>query len=297
MHSRAAPGHTPEVVPAEATGVVSLLAPQVVGLGLLEAVEDATLLALEDENDADGDGVSGRAQRLEPTTALADLMARDVALPAGTGVTVPYLGRFGRKASATTLLHQTLTAYVQDMGVTTPFQGVSLLAGSEVLDAGLEIDVNAIADVVIYLRTLKLPARRSSGDPVVLDGERLFDAIGCASCHVPTLTTGPSAIAALSGVSFSPYSDLLLHDIGPELDDGYTEGVAGSSEWRTTPLWGLGLAARSQGGHGYYLHDGRARSLDEAIDLHGGEGAAARARFLALAADARASVIAFLESL
>jgi CxxC motif-containing protein (DUF1111 family) len=183
------------------------------------------------------------------------------------------------------------------MGVTTPFTGVSLLAGSEVLDAGFEIDAAGLADVTIYLRTLKAPPRRNEGDPAVLHGENLFADMGCSSCHVTSMTTGPSVIASLADVTFAPYSDFLLHDMGPELDDGYTEGVATTSEWRTTPLWGLGLAAQSQGGEGFYLHDGRARSFAEAIAYHGGEGAAARGRFEALTEGERHALYFFLESL
>ena len=297
LQSRALPGYAVERLPEEASGVTRFLAPPVSGLGLVEAVPDEALLALEDPDDADGDGISGRAQRLSPTAALADMFARDVALPEAVGRVAPYVGRFGRKASATSLLHQTLTAYVQDMGITTPFTGVALLAGSEVLDAGFEIDAAELADVTVYLRTLKAPPRRNTTDAVVRDGERLFGELGCASCHVTSMTTGPSVIEALSGVTFAPYSDFLLHDLGPELDDGYTEGVATTAEWRTSPLWGLGLGARSQGGEGFYLHDGRAGSFAEAIAFHGGEAAAARSRFELLSEGERRALYAFLESL
>lgn len=297
LQSRAVAGQATERLPDDATGVTRLLAPPVSGLGFVEAVEDTTLLALEDPDDLDGDGISGRAQRLAPTAALTDMFHRDVGLPAGVGTATPYVGRFGRKASATSLLHQTLTAYVQDMGITTPFTGVALLAGSEVLDAGFEIGAAELADVTIYLRTLKAPPRRGAEDPRVRQGEEAFTAAGCPACHVPSLTTGPSVIAALSNVTFAPYSDFLLHDMGPELDDAYTEGVAATAEWRTTPLWGIGLAARSQGGEGFYLHDGRAHSYAEAIAYHGGEAAAARAAFEAMSEDEQRAFHAFLESL
>lgn len=297
LQSRAIAGHAVEVVPDSATGVTRLIAPQVGGLGLLEAVSDATLLAREDPDDLDGDGISGRAQRLTPTAALADMFLRDVALPEGVGDATPYIGRFGRKASATSLLHQTLTAYVQDMGITTPFSGVALLAGSEVLDAGFEVGAAELADVTIYLRTLKAPPRRNANDAKVMQGEAQFRAARCNACHTEELTTGPSVIAALANVTFAPYSDLLLHDMGPELDDAYTEGIATTAEWRTSPLWGLGLAAASQGGQGFFLHDGRATSFTEAIALHGGEAAAARAAFEAMTDDERRALFAFLESL
>ena len=154
-----------------------------------------------------------------------------------------------------------------------------------------------ITDVVFYLRTLKPPPRRDADDSEVAAGEAAFAQIGCARCHLPSLTTGASSIVPLNRVTFHPYTDLLLHDMGPELDDNYTEGQALTSEWRTAPLWGLGLAERSQGGDAFYLHDGRARSLVGAINLHGGEAAASRAAFQALPAATQSLVIRFLRSL
>src|SRR5690606_7874661 len=125
----------------------------------------------------------------------------------------------------------------------------------------------------------------------------IFNAIGCAKCHRPELQTGNSSIAALSNKVFYPYTDLLLHDMGPGLDDGYTEGSAKTYEWRTPALWGLGLSRFSQGGGYFLMHDGRARSIEEAIMLHGGEGSAARENFEVLADEDRAKLLAFLESL
>jgi len=128
-------------------------------------------------------------------------------------------------------------------------------------------------------------------------GEALFAASQCARCHLPSLTTGASRIAPLNRQVFHPYTDLLLHDMGPELDDGYTEGIALTSEWRTPPLWGLGLAEAAQGGRAFYLHDGRARTLREAIELHGGEAAASREAFRLLTPADQELVLAFLRSL
>ena len=147
------------------------------------------------------------------------------------------------------------------------------------------------------MRTLKVPPRRNAGQPEVLAGEKLFIRIGCAKCHVPTLKTGLSDIAALSNQTFHPYTDLLLHDMGPELDDHYTEGSARTSEWRTAPLWGLGLAADAQGGQVFLLHDGRARSLEEAIKYHGGEAADSRAKFTEMPAQEQENLLSFLQSL
>ena len=213
-----------------------------------------------------------------------------------------YIGRFGKKAISVNLLHQTVNAYSEDMGLTTDFLVDDLFipsAGNLAADAvpDPEVSSDVLASVVFYLRTLRVPLRRNENDPDVVAGERLFESIGCARCHIPTLKTGRSDIAPLNEVEFHPYTDLLLHDMGPELDDGYTEGVALTSEWRTAPLWGLGLAAKFQGGTPFYLHDGRATSLREAIALHGGEGSQSRAAFEALPASERAQVIAFLESL
>ncbi|RMH21017.1 MAG: hypothetical protein D6701_03080 [Gemmatimonadetes bacterium] len=212
------------------------------------------------------------------------------------------IGRFGRKAAAINLLHQTMNAYLQDMGLTTDLfnrdllhAGVGNFAEDGVPDP--EIPSSELNAVVFYLKTLRVPLRRDLDDPDVRDGEVIFEQIGCAKCHVPTLRTGPSEIAPLDRVTFHPYTDLLLHDMGPELDDGYTEGRAATSEWRTTPLWGLGLSEEFQGGIAFYMHDGRARSLREAIELHGGEGSASRAAFRGLSAEDQERLLAFLRSL
>ena len=154
-----------------------------------------------------------------------------------------------------------------------------------------------LKNVVFYVRTLKAPPRRNENDANVRAGEALFDQIDCAGCHVPAMTTGKTDIEALSQKTFYPYTDLLLHDMGPDLDDGYTEGSALRSEWRTVPLWGLGLAADSQGGQVFFLHDGRATTLRDAIGFHGGEAAASRSAFDQLSPEAQEQLIAFLESL
>jgi len=144
---------------------------------------------------------------------------------------------------------------------------------------------------------LQTPIQRTPNDPTVVSGQALFAQIGCASCHKPALTTGYSPIAALSYQTFNPYTDLLVHDMGPGLDDHYTEGDAKTSEWRTTPLWGLGLAPGVQGGDVYLMHDGRAHSITQAIQMHGGEAAASSARFGQLSSAQQAAVIKFLQSL
>lgn len=307
LQDRAIPGFRPESPPAGVTGMADFMPPSVTGLGYLEAVDDATLLALEDPDDTDGDGISGRVQIIDETTGLSEVadlegLAAEGPATRGTVVDGGFIGRFGRKAGTINLLHQTITAYHQDMGLTTdllPRDLLSVETGNFAEDGVADPEVSSaeLNAVVFYLKTLREPLRRNRDDPVVGAGEEIFADIGCAACHLPELTTGRSEIEALDRVTFHPYSDLLLHDMGPELNDGYTEGRATTSEWRTTPLWGLGLSADFQGGQPFFMHDGRARTLEEAIELHGGEGSASRDGFRALDADERAALLAFLRSL
>jgi CxxC motif-containing protein (DUF1111 family) len=307
LQHRSIPGYPAEEIPAEATGVATFNPPAVSGLGFLDAVDDATLIALADPTDADGNGISGRLQLHVPT----ELMEAAVALEAlgspdpgarGTLVNGMYIGRFGKKALAVNLLQQTVAAYQQDIGITSDLLPEDLFnpaAGNRASDGvpDPEVSTSTVANVVFYLKTLRAPPRREAEHPEVLAGEELFESIGCAHCHVPTLTTGRSELAVLDRVTFHPYTDLLLHDMGPELDDGYTEGVALSSEWRTPPLWGVGIQASFQGGRMFLMHDGRARTFEEAIDLHGGEGAASRDAFGALSGENSARLLRFLRSL
>lgn len=307
VQNRAILNYVPEAVPSIATGSAVFTAPAVTGLGYLEAVDDATLLGLADPDDRDGDGISGRVQLVGPSDLLAEIARLELLFDPGeprrhTPIDGKYIGRFGKKASAINLLQQTVTAYREDMGLTTDLlmedpvnPEVGNFAGDDVADP--EVPSNTVANVVFYLKTLRAPPRRDAGDPDVRAGEALFQQIGCARCHLPTLRTGPSRIATLSQVEFHPYTDLLLHDMGPELDDAYTEGRALTSEWRTPPLWGIGLAEQSQGGRAFYLHDGRARSLEEAIQLHGGEGAPSREAYRRLPTAQVAQLIRFLRSL
>ena len=146
----------------------------------------------------------------------------------------------------------------------------------------IEVSDNTVGDVVAYLQTLKAPIQRNQNDPDVTEGSNIFISLGCGSCHKQTLNTGFSQIDALSDKTFHPYTDLLLHDMGPGLDDGYTEGNAKTSEWRTPPLWGLGLSPNSQGQQYFLLHDGRAKSIEQAIELHGGEATTAKNNYILL---------------
>lgn len=205
-----------------------------------------------------------------------------------------YITRFGKKASVYDLLQQTADAYNQDIGITSFYEPYDTYSGDMLSP---EIDRQTISDVVFYLQTLKAPVPRNQDDPDVIAGRNLFDQVQCAACHRPNMETGYSPIEVLSNVTFHPYTDLLLHDLGPELNDGYTEGFANSAQWRTAPLWGLGLSKDAQGGKYYLMHDGRAKSLEEAIALHGGEAANSRALFEQLSQEEKHQVLTFLESL
>ncbi|MEE9169071.1 MAG: di-heme oxidoredictase family protein [bacterium] len=295
LQHRAISGYDPETIPSEATGVTRLMPPAITGLGYLEAVQDELILALADPEDADGDGISGVPNWISPPDYFVE---RPHHLPSNG----QYIGRFGKKAGAIDLLHQIVTAYKEDMGITTDFDTeenynvqTGVFTGDDVEDP--EANASVVRNVVFYVKTLKTPPRRNKNDPDVLEGEQLFRRINCVGCHVPTLLTGKSDVAAINESAFHPYTDLLLHDMGPELDDGYTEGTASTSEWRTAPLWGIGLAEDSQGGEAFYLHDGRARTLEQAIQLHGGEAADSGASFTSLSAKEKEQLISFLKSL
>ncbi len=295
LQGRAIAGFPPEEIPAEATGVTKLLAPAVTGLGFLEAVPDEALLSLADPEDSDGDGISGVPNYLIPPDYFQPS-------PSNIGNNGMYIGRFGKKAGAINLLHQVVNAYNEDMGITSEFRPHDPRNYKSGLQSGDNVDSPEVGtfivnNVVFYVRTLKAPTRRDENNPDVKAGEQLFSKIGCDGCHTPVMMTGPSDVAALDRKEFYPYTDLLMHDMGSELDDGYTEGSALTSEWRTAPLWGIGLAEDSQGGQTFFLHDGRATTLEEAIEYHGGEGATSREKFRALSANEKTQLIKFLKSL
>jgi CxxC motif-containing protein (DUF1111 family) len=254
--------------------------PAVFGLGLLEAVPEQDVLARADPDDADRDGVSGRAQWVRDPSS---------------GRTV--LGRFGWKASRSSLAAQAAAALLNDLGVTSPLFPVPVQPRGHDGDAQHpEIGDSDLASVVLYLRALAVPARRRAMEPVVREGEALFTSIGCAACHRPRLETGPADWPELANQTIGAYTDLLLHDLGPDLADEVEEGVASGREWRTPPLWGLGLLQTVNGAVGL-LHDGRARSAEEAILWHGGEAEAVRQRFIALPRTGREALLQFLDSL
>jgi CxxC motif-containing protein (DUF1111 family) len=263
------------------------VAPQMIGLGLLASVAEADILARADDLDADGDGISGRANR------VPDLVSGDPAA----------LGRFGWKAGQPTIGQQVAAAFRDDVGITNPLflDEACTSAQADCLAApsggSPEADGTILDFVTFYSHHLAVPARRAVADPEVARGRALVEAIGCTACHVPTLVTGPNPLfPALAGQVIHPWTDLLLHDLGPDLADDRPEALADGREWRTPPLWGVGLV-ETVNEHTRYLHDGRARNLAEAILWHGGEAEAARERFRLLAAADRAAVIRFLEDL
>ncbi len=268
------------------------VAPQMIGLGLLEAIPAADILALADPDDADGDGISGR-----PNVVWSAEFDQ------------PMLGRFGLKAGNPTIMQQSAGAFAGDIGISNPLfpAGAGECTAAQTVcqaaihgdgdDRGTEIDAEGMDLVTFYSRNLAVPARRDVDDPQVLEGKRVFYETGCASCHTPSFVT--HRLEDQPAQSFQliwPYTDMLLHDMGPALADNRPEARATGQEWRTPPLWGIGLTEQVSG-HTYFLHDGRARSLLEAVLWHGGEAQAQRDAVVEMQTAQRAALIAFLESL
>jgi CxxC motif-containing protein (DUF1111 family) len=274
------------------TTLSARIAPQMIGLGLIESIPEDRIRALADPDDADGDGISGKLQMVRDRTGERRL------------------GRFGWKAENATIRDQTAHAFAGDLGISTSdidrphgdcteaqkdclerMTGVQeRLGNSEAPDPILEL----VAD---YSRHLAVPARRKSGFPEILKGKELFYASGCISCHQPKfVTAGDAPAKEFKAQLIWPYSDLLLHDMGEGLADGQVVGAATGREWRTPPLWGIGLTSTVTK-KAFYLHDGRARSLEEAILWHGGEAGKARDNYAKLTQADRENLIKFLESL
>jgi CxxC motif-containing protein (DUF1111 family) len=261
------------------------VAPPVFGVGLLEAVPAEAIEGAADPEDRDGDGISGRANHV---------------VDPATGERV--LGRFGWKAAVPSVRAQNAAAFAGDIGITSSLhpEQPCTAAQTACLDrpsgGDPELDDRKLDQVTFYTRTLAVPARRDAGRASTRRGQRTFDRIGCESCHTARLATGAADLPQLAHQTIRPYTDLLLHDLGAGLADRRPDGEATGREWRTPPLWGIGLV-ETVNGHTRYLHDGRARNLLEAILWHGGEARAARDRFARLSARERADVLAFLESL
>jgi CxxC motif-containing protein (DUF1111 family) len=262
------------------------VAPAVFGLGLLEALTDEAILANEDVEDKDGDGISGKANYGwdAPTQKMA-------------------LGRFGWKATSPTLLHQNSGAALGDMGLTSTYQPaenhsakISLLNGADATE-DFDISEQQLAKMTFYIRNLSVPARRDMQNKEALLGEKIFQEISCSSCHTETFTTSDDfELEYMRNQQIYPYSDMLLHDMGEDLADKRPDFLADGQEWRTQPLWGLGLHGMVNG-NAFYLHDGRARSIEEAILWHGGEADASRENFKNLSRKERQALLKFLKSL
>ena len=259
------------------------LAPHMVGLGLLEAIPDSNLEALSDPNDEDGDGISGRISWIETENGIQ-------------------VGRFGWRAESPSVQDQVVGAFVGDMGLTTAFAPKDTCTDSQerCINAPTggepEVSDRILSRVVTYSKTIAVPVRRKPDDPQVLRGKGLFKRIQCSSCHEPSYVTGESDIAALSGQVIWPYTDLLLHDMGPALADVNAKDHELTREWRTAPLWGIGLATEISEKVGY-LHDGRARTIEEAILWHGGEAQQSRDLFMNLSFADRTALLAFVSDL
>ena len=276
-----------------ATMLSPRVAPPVIGMGLLEAIPEADILAGADPDDMNGDGISGRAN-----IVWSDEHDRAM------------LGRFGWKAGQPTVSQQAAAAFRGDVGISTPLyprpQGDCTASqetcrGAPHGGASLTNTVEASAALfdllVFYTRNLGVPARRDVGEPQVLKGKRLFYEAKCIACHRPKFVTRRDSIGEEQSFQLIwPYTDLLLHDMGAGLADDRPEGEATGREWRTPPLWGIGLT-ETVSGHTFFLHDGRARNLLEAILWHGGEAEAAKQRVVAMTRDERAALLAFLRSL
>jgi CxxC motif-containing protein (DUF1111 family) len=286
IQNRAINGFTPEQIPT-GVGFSKFIPPANTGLGLIEAVPDTAILAMADPDDLDSDGISG-------VPNWNTIPPYIIPLPGANSRNGKYITRFGKKASVYSLMQQTVGAYNQDMGINSEYEPYDVYTGNM---TDPEVSLHTVNNVVFYLRTLKAPIQRNQNDPTVVEGKRIFSEVGCENCHRSTLKTGSSSIAPLAFKEIHPYTDLLLHDMGAGLDDGYTEGMALTSEWRTPALWGLGLSKNSQGGGYHLLHDGRAKSIEEAIFLHGGEATRSSQLFQHLSSTDRIKLIAFLESL
>nr|WP_243393369.1 di-heme oxidoredictase family protein [Leptospira perolatii] len=262
-------------------------APMIPGLGLLEAIPEETILSWADPNDSDGDGISGKTNLVWDAKASKKV-----------------LGRFGWKANEPSLAQQNQGAFLGDIGMTSPLfpldncpasQSACITASGGTHEP--EINSETAEAVIFYTKLVAVPGRRNVNDADVIKGKEIFGNIGCANCHKPYVQTGfVDGFPELSFQHIKPYTDLLLHDMGPNLADNRPDFQASGSEWRTPPLWGLGLI-QTVNGHNRLMHDGRANGPEEAILWHGGEADTARTKFQALTADDRQSILTFLNSL
>lgn len=265
-----------EVVPAQAQFISRRITTPIFGMGLIEAIPEAQIRALADPNDLTKDGISGRvAEVFNPETNRTEV------------------GRFGWKCQVSSTHIFAGDAYLNEMGITSPTfsmevrpQGNSIPAGADTVADPEDFNGARTNRVTDFMRFTASPA----GALGTIQQRALFQKVGCAGCHTPSMTTGPNPVAGLSNQTVNLYSDLLVHDMGPALADGVVQGQASGSEWRTAPLWGLRFRP-------FLLHDGRARSIDEAIRLHGGEATRSVKTYNALSSTERATLLSFLQGL
>lgn len=245
-------------------------APPVFGAGLLEAIADDIILASQDPSDSNADGISGKANIVYEVATQSNKV-----------------GKFGRKANSATLLQQTASAYFGDMGI----------ANSLFNNGTSELDDSILNDAVFYVQTIAVPRSATHLDPLAIEGKAVFNSLSCSTCHTEKQTTGPHPVSAVSNQTIFPFTDLLLHDMGEGLADNREDFLATGKEWKTPALWGIGISATILSSSATYLHDGRARSLEEAILWHGGEAEKSKNDFRNLAQPERIKLIRFLESL
>ncbi len=265
----------------------ALLSPRigspVFGLGLLEVITENDILQNQDINDTDGDGISGKANYV---------------FDAVTGTTK--IGRFGWKANTATILEQCAGAYNGDMGITSYLKPIETGFGQSNGEDGFgddpELADHILQRVALYCKTLAVPAPRNITVSNVRRGAKIFEQLECAKCHIPKMQTGSSTIAALANQTIFPYSDLLLHDMGDGLADNRSDFLANGNEWKTRPLWGIGLT-NVVNNHTNFLHDGRAKNITEAILWHGGEALNSKNKFKQLSAKDRNDLLNFINSL
>ena len=259
------------------------VAPANFGLGLLEAIPEQAILALADPDDHDKNGISGRPNYVHDNKS-------------GKNV----LGRFGWKANQPTIEQQIHQAFNMDIGITTPdatYNDRASYGAASAANAPPELQQKEFDPLLYYMKMIAVPQRRNWQDPTVRRGQRIFHNVGCAGCHTPSFTTGDAGgYAELAHQTIRPYTDMLLHDMGEGLADNRPDGLANGQEWRTPPLWGIGLV-KTVSKHTFFMHDGRARNMEEAVLWHGGEAAAAQNLYRRLRREDRAALITFLESL
>jgi CxxC motif-containing protein (DUF1111 family) len=254
------------------------LAPHIWGTGLLEAIDEETILNLQDPQDLNNDGISGRANFVTDSQGNYRL------------------GRFGYKASKYSLKQHIASALNTDMGVTTSI--FPSIDNGPIEDSVPEISDKELDQLYRYIALLGLTPQRNYEDSNVIEGEQLFNSINCSACHISHITTSEfHPLTELRSQKIRPFTDLLLHDMGEGLADNIGEENASGSEWRTTPLWGIGLTEEVGEGTQTYLHDGRARSLEEAILWHGGEAEQSKESFRTLSESDREKLLDFLRSL